>query len=176
MRAPTPTAAAELAAPSTRACLELLAGYVALLRRRMHDVQDGHAQGLDRSALRLARPADSVRRHGQRLGLLAHRLGTAAQRGLEARQARCHLLDARWNRAASAALAAQAQRLAGLQARLAALDPQRVLQRGYAWLSDDSGSAVLSVAQLSVGTPLRAHLRDGSAGLSVTHVDPPAPG
>ena len=65
---------------------------------------------------------------------------------------------------------ARAERLASLEARLQALDPRRVLERGYAWLADESGRAVQSVSQLSPGQGLQAVLADGSAEIEVRRI------
>ncbi|CAN5841889.1 exodeoxyribonuclease VII large subunit [soil metagenome] len=170
LRAPTPTAAAELAAPSTQSCNDALAARFALLQRRVHHAVDAHAQRLDRSALRLARPADSVRRHGQQLATLAHRLAAAARHASAARANDLGQRDFRLRRGVTVALAANAQRVGSLDARLRALDPKQVLTRGYAWLTDGDGRAVVSVARLSVGARLGAVLADGKASMVVEAV------
>ena len=54
---------------------------------------------------------------------------------------------------------------------LTALDPQHVLARGYAWLSDERGQPVLSVTQIELGSPLKARLADGTVRVAVTGVD-----
>lgn len=71
-------------------------------------------------------------------------------------------------------MAAQSQRLALLSARLAALDPQQVLARGYAWLSDESGRALTSAAQAAVGQTVRAQLHDGRLQAQILAVQPTA--
>jgi exodeoxyribonuclease VII large subunit len=71
--------------------------------------------------------------------------------------------------------ASKAQRLEALGARLHALDPRKVLGRGYAWLSTDAGLAVASVAQLQPGAQLHAVLSDGDADLTVRRVTPLPP-
>jgi len=70
------------------------------------------------------------------------------------------------------------QRIDLLCARLQALDPERVLARGYAWLSDGEGRALVSVAQLQPGQSITARLADGEAQAEVRDVrtlrrDPP---
>ncbi|MBX9794101.1 MAG: exodeoxyribonuclease VII large subunit, partial [Burkholderiaceae bacterium] len=57
-----------------------------------------------------------------------------------------------------------------LEARLRGLDPAGVLRRGYAWLSDDSGRALVSTSQLSVGQSVQAVLSDGVAAAQITAV------
>ena len=168
LRAPTPTAAAELVAPTREACLNGLAAFAGLLQRRVHDALDTQAQRLDRSALRLARPGQVLRQQGQRLALLAHRLAAHLPRATQGHQTRLMQLDGELRRAVDLRLAAHDQRLESLAGRLRALDPHQVLARGYAWLSDGSGQPLSSVRQLVVGAALQAVLHDGAADVVVT--------
>ena len=170
LRAPTPTAAAELVAPTRAACLNVLDAFAALLQRRVHDALDTQAQRLDRSALRLAKPGQVVRQQGQRLALLAHRLASHLPRATQGQQLRLVQADGALRRAVDLRLAAHRQRVDALDARLRALDPQRVLARGYAWLGDGDGRPVASVRQLVPGAVLQAVLHDGSADVMVTTV------
>lgn len=170
LRAPTPTAAAELVAPTREACLQMLQAYASLMSRRLNEVIDQNAQRLDRAALRLSRPAQGVRRQGERLSLLAHRLANHAPRELQAQRARLVRVQGDLQHGRAMQLAAARQRLDALAARLRALDPSQVLARGYAWLSDATGRAVTSAQQLEVGQPLQAVLQDGVADVRVTQV------
>ena len=172
LRAPTPTAAAELAAPAREGCLAALAHQGDLMRQRMHRRLDREAQRLDHAALRLARPGDALHRQRQRLALLAQRHAQALPVALRAQADALQRLEARLGAATLAQRSAQAQRLALLAARLQSLDPQQVLARGYAWLSDDSGRALTSVRQVAVGATVQARLRDGRVQARVTDVAP----
>lgn len=167
LRAPTPTAAAELAAPSRQANLDALAALSAALTRRLEQRLDMAAQRLDRLGLRLARPTEILTRQRRQLALLTQRWGQALPK-LQAMQIqRLDNLEQRSRHAAPAALRAQGLRLEALQARLSALDPQRVLARGYAWLDDGQGRALTSIAQLSPGQQVHAVLADGEAQMQV---------
>jgi exodeoxyribonuclease VII large subunit len=170
LRAPTPTAAAELVAPTREACLQALQAYASLMGRRMYEVIDRNAQRLDRAALRLSRPAQGVRRQSERLTLLAHRLAGHVPRAIQAQRSRLAQAQSNLKHNAMMCTVANRQHLEALAARLRALDPSQVLTRGYAWLSDASGRAVTSVQQLEPGQPLRAVLHDGSADVQVTQV------
>lgn len=172
LRAPTPTAAAELAAPSRQANLDALGALSAALTRRVQQRLDLAGQRLDRMALRLARPTELLSRQRRHLALLAQRWGQALPRLQALQQQRLVNLEQRLQRAAPAALRTQDQRLAGLQARLAALDPKQVLARGYAWLDDGQGRALSSVAQLAPGAQVHAVLADGEAQLQVLATAP----
>ena len=68
--------------------------------------------------------------------------------------------------------AAQAHRLETVAARLRALDPRNVLRRGYAWLSDETGRAIVSVVQLEPGMSVHASVADGEADVVVRQVKP----
>lgn len=172
LRAPTPTAAAELAAPSREGLLQQLASLErALLRCLDHRLQTT-AQRLDRLALRLARPSDALGRQRRLLDLLAQRAAVAPGRRIELQRQRLSHLAPRPARALADALRRQSARLDALEARLQALDPQHVLARGYAWLDDGQGGAITSVHALLPGHEVRAVLADGSADLRVLGVLP----
>jgi len=170
VRAPTPTAAAELVSPTQEEGLALLAAIASVMTRRMHHVIDTQEQALDHVTLRLMRPADLVRRHAQRLALLGQRMSGYAQQSVPRQRQRCADNSARLQRAVGVTLAARQQRLASLEGRLAALDPRRVLARGYAWLSDDQGVPITSAKALTVGQPVQAEFADGRATATITGV------
>ena len=171
LRAPTPTAAAELAAPAREGLLDALQGLHQLLARRVEQRLDAAAQRLDRVALRLSRPTDVLARQQRRLAVLTERLGQVLPRMQALQNQRLANLAQRRLRAAPTALRSHAQRLDSLQARLAALDPKQVLARGYAWLDDGQGRALSSVRQLAVGSAVRAVLADGEAQMQVLRTD-----
>lgn len=169
-RAPTPTAAAELASPTQDEGLALMNALSSVMSRRVHEALDTHGQRLDRATMRLMRPADLVRRQGQRLALYRHRLGAQAAQTVPRQRQRCLDAQRRLVRSVAVATAIQTQRLNALQARLSALDPRNVLARGYAWLSDGDGHAIASVNKLVAGQQVRAELADGAVIASVTRV------
>ncbi|ODU61369.1 MAG: exodeoxyribonuclease VII large subunit [Comamonadaceae bacterium SCN 68-20] len=167
LRAPTPTAAAELVAQPR----DLWLGTLQLLAQRLDDgVQrqiDLRHQRLDGAAQRLGRPSGSVARQELQLARLAQRMRHGVllktQRLAQAQQA----LQAQLPQTLQRSLAGQAQRLERAALRLELLDPRLVLQRGYALLADTEGRSVTSVAQAQPGAPLRATLADGVLDLTV---------
>ena len=167
VRAPTPTAAAEMAAIARD---ELLQSVEHLAHRLEHGLMrqlDRQAQRLDMVASRLGRPQALLSRQSQTLDRLALRLQTAPT-GLLA-QGR-HGLE-RWSDRLQFGVAGQVQqhtqRCERLTLRLQALDPHRVLERGYAWLSDEQGHALTRAAQLQPGQAVQATLADGVVPLVV---------
>lgn len=172
LRAPTPTAAAELAAPSREALLQQLAALERSLLRCLDHRLQTTAQRLDRLALRLARPSDVLARQRRQLDLLAQRAAAAPGRRIELQRQRLDHLAQRPERALAETLRRQAARLDALQARLQALDPRHVLGRGYAWLDDGQGGAITSVHTLLPGHEVRAVLADGSVDMRVLQIRP----
>ncbi|MEO6363116.1 MAG: exodeoxyribonuclease VII large subunit [Caldimonas sp.] len=171
LRAATPTAAAELAAPATLQQRSTLDAAERSMSHRALAWLDAHSQRLDHVGLRLARPGDGVLRMGHALGHLSRRLGAALLRTTAARRAATAVLAQRLNHAMAIGRAGQRARLAAASSQLLSLSPERVLARGYALLRDSRGQAITSVAQIAAGDAIRARLGDGSASLSVTAID-----
>lgn len=173
LRAPTPTAAAELAAPPREALLRELDGWAQALRDRVHRRLDQQAQRLDRTAMRLARPTTGLTRQAMRLQSLQQRLQAGVARRLSVAPERLERLAQRQQSAWTAQLARQQHALARAGERLAALAPQRTLARGFAYLSDDRGQPLTRAQQLHPQQAVRAQLADGEAALRVEAVSLP---
>ena len=176
LRAPTPTAAAEMVAPATRELQELLSAQAAHLQRAVHNQLDRHAQRLDRAALTLSRPAQAVRLSALKLQRLAQQMVTAQERGRDRAMQQLQRAAGRLQQAQRQQGLLQSHRLANLATRLAAADPHQVLRRGYAWISDKNGVAVHSVHAVQVAQQLHAVWADGRAQVQVTQVEPGAKG
>ena len=170
LRAPTPTAAAELIAVDQGSALEALAGLEQRLRHRLTQRLDGLGQRLDRAALRLSRPAQVLSGLGKQQALMAQRLVQARDQGLRAARGDAAVLQARLQAAVKGQWPTQRHRVDGLAGRLQALDPKRVLERGYAWLSDPQGRPLTSVAQVHTDDAVQGVLADGVLQLRVTQV------
>ena len=189
VRAPTPTAAAELASAPRAQWLGALDEQRQRLQRAVQGRLDAEGQRLDRWAARLGRPSGAVAAEQLRLARLAQRLEHAqAWRGqqerarlqglaerlprsvappLAAARLRLEHLSARWRPATQRPLDAAHERLERARLRLALLDPRLVLARGYAWLQDDAGRPVTRVADARTGQALRATLADGQLDMTV---------
>lgn len=167
LRAPTPTAAAELAAQPRSVWLRALE----MAGDRLQSAADRHlqtcAQRLDWAASRVSQPSHAVARERAGLVLQAQSLRHAARMALSQEEGTLLEIGKALPRALGAAIQTHRQRLGAAQTRLELLDPSLVLQRGYAWLSDAQGHAVTSVNQAKVGQALRATLNDGTLDLTV---------
>ena len=172
LRAPTPTAAAELVAPATAAQQHVLRGLELALTRRTRATLETEAQRLDRVALRLARPAEAIARRAHVLALLEQRLASAPSKALAAGRARVEGAAGRLRHAVEIARSRIAARVDAAAVRLQAVDPQQVLARGYALLVDHEGTPITSVGRLAVGATVSARLADGTAELTTVAVEP----
>lgn len=147
VRAPTPSAAAELAVPSYLDLVEHLSYLENSLRRTVLDkIRHGrrYVEQLIASAA-LRRPADRLRPLRMRVDELWTRLVSAAGQRIEAgRRSRDVLV-----------------------AKLDALSPLTTLARGYAICQDSSGSVVTSFDQVQVGGEVSVRLKRGRLWCSV---------
>jgi exodeoxyribonuclease VII large subunit len=148
LRAPTPTAAAELATPDRRELDSLLRERLLDLARAAQTAISDERWRLNDARNRLERrsPAAQVRGDRQRLDEIIRR----AEKGIIQR--------ARLQRAG----------LQGLAQKLAALSPQAVLGRGFAAVTQADGRLVRRVKDVKVGDALGVQVSDGSFSVEVT--------
>lgn len=197
VRAPTPSAAAELLAPDSSELVQRLHN---LQRRLVLHMQGRLARErlrLEGVSRRLRHPGERLRQQAQRLDDLDMRLRRAfAQRlanqyerlaRLDARLAAQHPgrnlallrqrldgLAARLPRAMQGQLRSQRQQLGALAAQLQIVSPLATLGRGYSILLDERGQAVRNAAQTQPGQRLKARLSEGELDVRVedNHIQP----
>lgn len=174
LRAPTPTAAAELAAPARVDLAAALDARQAAMQRALARAVDRQAQRLDTLALRLGRPAATLLAQQQRLLALGPRLQQALRVQLARQGQAPALLAARLTRAVAVQWQRVQARLAAAGQRLDALDPHQVLHRGYAWVEGADGRPVVSALALRPGQAVTAVWADGRARAEVLEVISPA--
>jgi exodeoxyribonuclease VII large subunit len=145
VRAPTPSAAAELAVPDQAELRERVNTWSTRLTRHVEHHLDQARRDLERQARAL------------------HHL--APQARIDAQRQQVDDLSQQAGRALAHRLALHHSELAGLEARLAALSPLATLERGYAIVRRaDTGAVVRSVDQVAPGDPLSIRVRDGQVG------------
>jgi exodeoxyribonuclease VII large subunit len=175
LRAATPTAAAELAAPVQAEALGHLETRAGQLQRVLQRTLQNQAQRLDTVALRLGQPSKGLITQRQQLDSLALRLRSGLRHSQVLAADPQTTLAQRLLRAARAQLQREPLRLQASAERLAAQDPARILRRGYAWIEALDGRPVLSVQALRQGQAVRAVWADGRATAEVLSVEPLPP-
>ena len=167
LRAPTPTAAAELVATPLREHLAALAHLAERLHEGAQRQCEQRQQRLDMAVQRLGRPSALVARQQLGLARLGQRMQQASllklQRLAQAQQG----LEANFSHTLQQHLQQHTQRLEQAQLQLQLLDPRLVLQRGYALLHDSQGCSVTHIAQAPPGSAVRAQVMDGVLDLTV---------
>lgn len=170
LRAATPTAAAELVAPLRDELLRALQQRASQMGRRVAHRLESAQQQVDNWGLRLQRPGHLVATQGARWVALAERHHAALHQALQlTKQAQRHV-GLRFARSGALALERQSLAAERLGARLQAVDPKRVLSRGYAWVASDDGRAIVSAQALRMGQRLRAVWADGEAVATVSEL------
>jgi len=168
VRAPTPTAAAELCAQPQEVWMGVLAQAAGRMDRALDRQLQAQNQRLDWAASRLSRPSHMVTRQRAQLASVAQDLRHAVQTRLLAEQGKVQRMAMELPRLLNDDFRQRGQRLEHARLRLGLLDPQLVLRRGYAWLAGLDGTPIASAAQAHVGQALRATLADGEVDLTVT--------
>ena len=162
LRAPTPTAAAEMCAPARETRLGELAYLQERLAETVADDLDVRAQRLDQLGMRLGRPSGRVHESRQRLLAAQHRLQRGLALTVQAQQSRLQAVGKSLPAAIGQSMIRQRHRLERSSSALSHLDPQLVLERGYALMTDERGAAITRVAQIEPGQRVNARLADGS--------------
>ena len=196
-RAPTPSAAAELAVPDGRTLLEQARERGYRLSNATDRLLQRYAQRMDQLARRLQsqgpsrrlaeqrrlleRLTQSMRRSGREAldrrlrqhAALAARLRVQSPATALARRKRTLSdLAGRLVRAETAVRRARTQRLGALAKTLQAVSPLATLGRGYAVVRDTQGDAVTDAVALKPGDAVAVTLRDGVVDAAVRGVRP----
>jgi len=164
VRAPTPSAAAELLTPDQAEIRRSFTAQLTQLQRRIQDRLARSAQQQDHLALRLAQqhPGRRLSAHGDWLAALRKRLHTGAARLVPDRRLLHQALQARLLAAGSRLVPERQRNLKSLARTLHAVSPLPTLERGYAVVTDAaSGRIIQSRTEVRKGQHLIAQLRDG---------------
>jgi exodeoxyribonuclease VII large subunit len=197
LRAPTPSAAAELVVRSKYELEQRLSGLDTRLGRGARYQVLSARQRLSRLAQSgaFARMQELVARRQQRVDELVYRLAAAQERQIRALRQRIELaavrlrhqelrnrlslmrreLEARLEALANATrhqLERRAARLHHLAGQLQALSPLGILERGYALIFDEQGKLVTRADQLSLGDAIRARVARGQFKARVEETEP----
>ena len=153
LRAPTPTGAAELAAPKRDQMLQELDAIAQALRQRLSQRVEREAQTLDQLALRLSHALPNPDRMREQIGNWQQRLNQSWMVRVE-----------NWKR-----------NQGHLQSQLEMLNPQRTLERGYAVIlsqAEEKLKAVRNPEELKANASYQVRLAEGEAQIELSAVKP----
>ncbi|MCX2793724.1 exodeoxyribonuclease VII large subunit [Microbulbifer thermotolerans] len=194
LRAPTPSAAAEIASRHATELLQTLQNQRQRLIRAAQSQLRHMRQQLQITSARLRHPREQLQNRTQRLDHLEMRLHAACRQQLQSRReelraalrafAHCHPeRSLQLGRERLSAAAQKLQRAVQLTLRqrrellshraqlLHNVSPLAVLQRGYAIVQDDTGRVIKSSCQLHPGQSLRVRLAEGHFSATVKETE-----
>jgi len=187
-RAPTPTAAAEIAVPVRSDLLAQLADDGVRLQRAMNRSLEEHAREIEGLARGLPDPSRLAEEATQRLDERSERLlnakgiyfdGLASEvarlagglvspaQQIRAKQIELSANIRAWQRALSTFVEQKSHELERFGIMLEGLSFQRVLDRGFTLVTDDQGRPVLSAAATEPGMAIGIQFSDGDIGAVV---------
>lgn len=142
VRAPTPSAAAELVSEEREVLLAMLSDHLDRSGDALLRMVERRRERLEWIAKRpcLLRPEQPIERANQTIDLLSDRMDRAQARVNERAQAR----------------------LVNIAGRLEALSPLKVLSRGYAAISTESGKVVVKASDLAAGDKVQIAFADAT--------------
>ena len=147
LRAPTPSAAAELAYFDCRSFLDSMKGYQERLERGVWNKIDVSRAMLEkyRTRLQYLNPVRRLQDHQQYATDMQERIQSAMEQKIKDKRHRLSLYLERFN----------------------GLSPLRKLNQGYSYVSDKEGKTVTSVSQVKQGDSLLVYVTDGTVEATV---------
>jgi exodeoxyribonuclease VII large subunit len=192
LRAPTPSAAAELLVPNTESVSDQIEQLLLRLQRNIQRQLENTAQHLDRKFLRLRNQQPQMQfdrlnnrlsqAHAKFAGVMRERLQAMnfkikttglriehlqPSRLIEQRREQSNTLQQRMQQALLRRLELSTQQLRQTGRALNAVSPLATLDRGYSILRDQQGHVITNVSQVQNDQELNARLAEGSLKLSV---------
>ena len=150
VRASTPSNAIERCVPDYNAIQMLLTDY---------------NERIDSATIRQFSDARS------RLKLLTSMLKAAPMAGINNVKIKMQRLAMRLNSSSQSIISQENSRMAKFEASLKAVHPQRVLERGYSMIQDDSGEVLSKLEQLSIGQNIKMNFADGKAEANIVNLE-----
>jgi len=195
MRAPTPSAAAEIATPDGEALAQQFSGFERLLKQALARKLQRSRERLGHLRARLQHPGDKLQAQAQRLDNLEIRLQRAMKSQLQQQQTRLQniktrqqtlhpqqrlgqlrerleQLQNRAQRQIQQQLATKRQRFEQQAALLNSVSPLNTLQRGYSITRGEQGEVIHRASSVKLGDALTTHLLEGEVVSKVESIKP----
>ena len=189
LRAPTPTAAAELVSSSRNTYVESIKNNAYFLNSALEHVLNRYAQQLDAIARLLKTPGEQLRQQEKKLSHYVMQLCSRMNQSLDVQRSQLHSasicfsqnkppvttlraalsndLQNRWLGQSHTYYANMRYQIDVIKNHLNALNPQHVLDRGYAIVEDKEGHVLRNPNQLRAGQQVTVHMAEGSVDMAV---------
>ena len=173
LRAPTPSAAAELAVFDYSQFVEQVNLYRQVLERSMERRLEKVHFRLDQCGMRLKllSPEKQLNDRRQRLADIESRLERMMEENLGLSRRKLEDRRRRLEARMALGLTEGKHRLALLSGRLDGLSPLKKLGGGYGFVTDAKGRAFTSIAQAGTGDTIRISVKDGRVDALVTNTE-----
>ena len=167
LRAPTPTAAAELVAIEGAQLLADCQHLQNALSDALSTNLDRMSQRLDWIANRLGRPSSRLKDQTAQLMRMHQSLQYEFKSQVQGQKQMLSRQSEQLPRFIQHNIQLHHQRNLNMGTRLGLLDPHLVLERGYAWLTDETGRALTHASDFQTNQSVTASLADGQVSLQV---------
>ncbi len=194
MRAPTPSAAAEMLSQDQDELYGTLSGYQHWFQDKIDQIISDHQQSLDWLEKQLVHPGKRLEEHSQRLDDLGNRLLLQIAQSLNLHKAEVATLSAQLHaQTPNHRITQLAQRIQSLQQRsqrackqalkdgqttlvhtvhrLETVSPLATLSRGYSMTKDKKGSLIRTSSTIDIGDTITTQLGKGTLFSQVTKVE-----
>ena len=151
LRAPTPSAAAEIAVPDTED-----------IKRRLENVNARNRTTIQSRLQRARQTLDSI----SKTGMLS-----SPERLLDERRMNVLYNSERLQSREADIVSAEKIRFAGAAEKLSALNPLGIISRGYSAVTNEKGEVIRSVSQMSKGERINVRFSDGYAVADVIEIE-----
>ena len=172
LRAPTPSAAAELAVFDYSGFLETLEGYRADCRDLMLDKLWELRSHLREEEQRVRRfsPENRLTNMKDRLGAVKSSLSRVMRHRLKLLEQKEENVRLTLNRAMKTKVRDSRVRLMSLEGRITSLSPDSLMARGFAFTEHADGKCIKSIGEVSPKDRINIYLRDGKIDAEVEEV------
>ena len=196
VRAPTPTAAAELVSPDQQIWQQRLVQYRLALIRTIRHAMNEIIQRVDFLGRQLISPARKLAEQRVKMEHIAWRLHQSQRQSIQQKQQQCAYLgrrliqctpeitqftqrvqyyQQRLQAGGYAMVDKQRGYLATLMAKITGFDPNRILARGYSLVTDSQGNIVRDAQTLKIDESILLQLAQGRVHAKVTDTIPADP-